>query len=119
MINIFVHGTLKRGFYNHALLENSEFFCEATTRDKYPMLNNEEYFPYLINEKGICHNIKGEVFKVNEETFSKLDILEGYPDFYTRETIKVISYGISISAIAYFVNKNIDYSELKLLEEFI
>lgn len=119
MINVFVYGTLKRGFYNHALLENSEFIAEVITKEKYPMVNFEEYFPYLINEVGVGHKIKGELFKVDDETFAKLDILEGYPDLYTRENIKVISYGIEISAIAYFVKEKIDYDDFELLEEFI
>lgn len=119
MVNVFVYGTLKRGFYNHALLEKSEFIAEVTTKEKYPMVNVEEYFPYLINEIGVGHKIKGELFKVDYETFAKLDILEGYPDLYTRENIKVISYSIEISAIAYFVKEKIDYDDFELLEEFI
>lgn len=118
MINVFVYGTLKRGFYNHTLLENSEFIAKVITKEKYPMLNAEEYFPYLINKMGIGHNIKGELFKIDDETFAKLDMLEGYPDLYTRENIKVISYGIEMSAIAYFVKEKIDYDDFDLLEEF-
>ncbi len=115
---VFVYGTLKRGFYNHILLENSEFIGDVVTKNKYPMVNVEEHFPYLINDIGIGHNIIGELFKINDETFTKLDILEGYPDLYTRETIKVISFGIEISAIAYFVKETIEYTNLELMEEY-
>ena len=118
MINVFVYGTLKREFYNHTLLENSEFIGEVVTKEKYPMVNVEEYFPYLINEVGVGHNIKGELFKIDDETFAKLDILEGYPDLYARENIKVISYGIEMSAITYFVKEKIAYDGFELLEEF-
>lgn len=115
---VFVYGSLKRGYHNHELLQNSEFICEAISKEKYPMVNIEELFPYLINEKGIGHNIKGEVFKIDEETLILLDILEGYPDFYTRETIKVVNMGIQMSAIVYFVNEDIEYKDLELLKEF-
>lgn len=118
MTNIFVYGSLKRGFHNHFLLEDSEFIGEVITKDKYPMVNVEEHFPYLINAKGIGYNIKGELFKVDDETFANLDILEGYPDLYTRETIKVLSYGIEISAITYFVVEEIDFSNLEFIEEY-
>ena len=56
---LFVYGTLKNGFHNHHLLEDGEFVCDATTKHKYPMVNVEEYSPYLIDAKGDGHYIEG------------------------------------------------------------
>lgn len=49
---IFVYGSLKEGYHNHYLLENAEFICEAITKEKYPMVNIEGDFPYLLNKQG-------------------------------------------------------------------
>lgn len=35
-----------------------------------------------------------------------LDILEGYPELYTRKKIAVNSLGITLQTITYFVNEN-------------
>ena len=118
MINIFVYGTLKRGFYNNDLLKSSLFIADAITKEKYPMVNVESFFPYLINDKGHGTHVKGELFKTDVKTLENIDELEGYPDLYTREFITIISLGIEISAIVYFVKDVINYSNLELLEEF-
>ena len=115
---IFVYGTLKQGFHNHSLLEDAEFICEATTKEKYPMVNIEEYFPYLLNKKGVGHYIKGEVYRMDDAILLLLDILEGYPEHYTRETIEVLSKGSTLKALVYFLNEELDYSSLELLESF-
>jgi len=115
---LFVYGTLKNGFHNHHLLEDAEFICSAATKQKYPMVNIEEYFPYLIDAEGIGHHVEGEVYKIDEEILAMLDILEGYPNLYNRHKIRVKSLGIELQAITYFVNEKIDYQNLELLESF-
>jgi len=115
---LFVYGTLKNGFHNHQLLEDAEFICSATTKEKYPLVNIEGYFPYLINDKGVGHCVEGEVYKIDEEILAMLDILEGYPDLYNRHKIRVKSLGIELQAITYFVNEKIEYQNLELLESF-
>jgi len=115
---LFVYGTLKNGFHNHQLLEDAEFICSATTKQKYPMVNIEEYFPYLIDEEGEGCHVEGEVYKIDEKILAILDILEGYPDLYNRHKITVKSLGIELQAITYFVNEKIDYQNLELLESF-
>ncbi len=115
---IFVYGTLKQGFHNHYLLEDAEFICEATTKEKYPMVNTEEYFPYLLNKKGIGHNIQGEVYRIDDAILAVLDVLEGYPEHYIREHIKVFSKGIEFNTLVYFLAEELDYEHLELLESF-
>jgi len=115
---IFVYGTLKQGFHNHYLLEDAEFICEATTKEKYPMVKTKGHFPYLLNKKGVGHNIQGEVYRINDTTLMMLDILEGYPEHYTREFMEVLSKGITLKALVYFLNEELDYSSLEQLESF-
>ena len=117
-MNIFVYGTLKKDFHNHHYLEDAEFICGATTKEKYPMVNVEEYFPYLINKKGIGYHIKGELYKIDEAVLSMLDILEGYPELFMREKIPITSFGIEVDATVYFVKEKIYYQDIELLEEF-
>ena len=82
------------------------------------MVNTEEYFPYLLNIKGLGHNIQGEVYRIDDVILAMLDVLEGYPEHYTRETIKVLSKGIELNTLVYFLNEELDYSSLELLESF-
>ncbi len=116
---VFVYGTLKRGFYNHGFLSSSVFVGVAATKDKYPMINVEEYFPYLINDKNKGNYVKGEIFEINGETLLKLDVLEGYPSLYNRENIELKMDTHTVEATVYFLNRKIDYSYYELLEEFI
>jgi gamma-glutamylaminecyclotransferase len=115
---LFVYGTLKQGFHNHYLLEDAEFVCKAVTKERYPMVNTEEYFPYLIDEKGNGYNIEGEVYRIDEQILAMLDILEGYPEHYNRKEIKVVSLEIEVIAIVYFLNEKIDYQDKELLKLF-
>ena len=115
---IFVYGTLKKGFHNHYLLEDAEFICKATTKKKYPMVNTEEDFPYLLNKQGIGCNIQGEVYRIDDDILAMLDILEGYPEHYTREMIQVLSRGIELNTLVYFLNEELDYNSYELLESF-
>ena len=84
MFNVFVYGTLKHGHSNSVVMENSqaEFLGEDETEPKFTMYSNGA-FPAVI-EKGETP-IKGEVYRVKD--MSRLDSLEGYPDFYNRKLI--------------------------------
>ena len=84
---VFVYGTLKEGYGNHYLLEKSIKVSKATTMDKYGMY--ESGIPYVIKSENTTQ-IKGEVYLVDTQTFSNLDILEGHPIAYRREKIKVL-----------------------------
>lgn len=102
---VFVYGTLKRGFGNYErILENSSTFLgEYTSKEKYSMLNFGPFPGVLLNGKG---KIKGEVFEVDNNTFKRLDELEGYPHFYNRLEIDTI-YG---KAWMYYVSRDDEYT---------
>lgn len=86
--NVFVYGTLKRGRHNHRLLEQyTGEGLNAVTLNNFDMCQSG--FPIIRhNQEGNC--IRGEVYKVDENTLSRLDGLEGHPDFYCREEQSVI-----------------------------
>jgi gamma-glutamylcyclotransferase (GGCT)/AIG2-like uncharacterized protein YtfP len=95
---IFVYGTLRRGFWNHHLLKDSEFIGEGITKEKYSLYADE--IPYVVKEP--LTQIKGELYIVDDETLERLDLLEGHPSFYTRELVDVIVDNKIYKAWIYF-----------------
>ena len=114
---IFTYGTLKRGFVNNYFLDDAIFISTAITVEKYqmyPSIGNA--YPFLIKSEK-KYQIKGEVFKTNsKELLKNLDYLEGYPDLYLKEYIKVsLEDGNVVDALVYFKNEEnnldaVDYS---------
>jgi gamma-glutamylcyclotransferase (GGCT)/AIG2-like uncharacterized protein YtfP len=86
---VFVYGTLKFGFSNSGFLLDSEIIGRAETKRRYSLY--EWDLPYLIKEPN--HKVKGEVYKINKQTLSYLDSLEGHPYLYERQKIKVTLNG--------------------------
>ena len=99
---VFVYGTLRRSLEWHHILSNSNFLGEAKTKDKYALYADD--IPYVIQNEAIS-NIIGEVYEVNESTLSRLDNLEGHPDWYCRKEINVTIEEKEISAWIYFFPK--------------
>lgn len=88
MQKVFVYGSLKRGFHNHHFLENSEFLGEIDIVGPFAMANLGS-FPGLFLVKDRYNIVSGELYKVDEETFKRLDRLEGWPNFYDRVQIRL------------------------------
>lgn len=91
MHNVFVYGTLKRGFPNFdAHMQTAEFVGAARTVTAYPLVIGGSWrTPYLIDEPGNGHRVAGEIFAVDGQTLALLDQLEGldHPKGYHRTTI--------------------------------
>ena len=92
--NVFVYGTLKRGLYNHRLLErgNARFMGEVRTkRAQHVMLLADAGYPYLVKSTtDDARVIDGELYSVDDDTLTLLDELEEVSTgMYTRETIEV------------------------------
>lgn len=82
---VFVYGTLKQGGSNHHLLESSEFVEYSYVDDMVAI--NTPGFPYAIDKDG--GHLLGELYRVDEATFRRLDMLEGYPRHYERKEVDV------------------------------
>jgi gamma-glutamylaminecyclotransferase len=97
-----VYGTLKKGhgnYYNY--LSDSKHLGSGHTTDKYPLII--QGLPYLVDKKGIGHNVEVDVFKVSAEVLSSLDKLEGHPTWYERKQRLIkMENGNSILAWIYF-----------------
>ena len=115
---VFVYGTLKRGFSNHYFLEDAKFIAQATTKDKFPMVNIIKAYPYIINDAGNGHNIEGELYKIDASILAKLDMLEGYPEHYDRQKVTILAENKEYRGILYFIKKKINYTNLELLKKF-
>lgn len=104
---IFVYGTLKVGFVNNYLLSKSLFKGEGTTVNKFGMfLSSCGAYPFVIESQ---ENIKipGQLFEITKETEKQLDILEGYPSYYTKKKIDVKTLDNKIvQATMYIKNEN-------------
>jgi gamma-glutamylaminecyclotransferase len=90
---VFVYGTLKRGFTNHArFLGSATWTGNYQTVRSFPLvLNGERCSPCLIDAPGSGRPVRGEVFEVDAATLAALDRLERTtaPDGYHRRLIEV------------------------------
>lgn len=82
-MKVAVYGTLRKGFWNHRLLENSKFIGKTKTEPVFTMYGHG--VPWIVN--GGNTEITVEVYEIDEETFQSLDFLEGYPVYYNRQLI--------------------------------
>lgn len=74
-IKVFVYGTLKKGFGNHSLLNNSKWITDAFIKGSLFSIEHVDYPAFL--DVG-DFDIYGEVYEVNQRTLAQLDDLEGY-----------------------------------------
>ncbi len=118
---IFVYGTLRQNYHNHAYLDTANFLGEAKTQDKFVMHFNGS-IPFVSESQSISQ-IVGEVYEVDESTLARLDELEGcYPisnnpirfdskSWYTRKQVAIqfSDWDKVISVWMYFNEKEIHH----------
>jgi gamma-glutamylcyclotransferase (GGCT)/AIG2-like uncharacterized protein YtfP len=83
--NVFVYGTLMKGFsnYKHYLEGRSNVkFLGMAKVEGYSMYH-VSYFPGIVPDKG--ESILGEVYQVDEKLLRQLDILEAEGHMYIRQ----------------------------------
>jgi len=108
---LFVYGSLKKGFKNEHILQDYTFLSTCSTLEKYEMYPTSCYsFPCLfISDREIGKNVKGELYKVNNELLKILDIFEGVNSgFYSREKISVTVHNNTLMAFCYVTNTTDD-----------
>lgn len=89
---VFVYGTLKNGESNHAVMGDKRLLKGHARAHGFVMVDLGN-FPGAVKVPNGGWHIYGEVYEVNDETFKRLDALEGYPRFYNREVIDLDYYG--------------------------
>ncbi len=77
-----VYGSLKRGFYNHRLLERSRFMATGTVAGF--TMYSLGAFPMIVEGTG---SVAVELYEVDRQTLAALDRLEGFPSFYQRQIV--------------------------------
>lgn len=99
-----VYGTLKAGRGNHSLLADSYALGEGATTEKYPLIQSG--IPYLVSDTGVGHHVTVEVYRVTRDTLSRLDGLEGHPNWYVRRKLNVrLDKGGTVTAWVYVIPK--------------
>lgn len=87
---VFVYGTLMQKADSIRSLNkfgpDAEFVSDTmTSSDSFDMLDLG-HFPGVI-DKMSGNRVAGELWRVTHRVFQELDVIEGYPDFYTRKMI--------------------------------
>ena len=97
---VLVYGTLKRHHSNHHLLQHSKYLGTGRTVDTYGLYISG--IPFVIKHEKISH-IYGELYSINNHILARLDLLEGHPDCYKREQVKISAdNGQIVTAWLYF-----------------
>ena len=94
MHQIFVFGTLKEGFPNYNINKGIRLKGDYLTKNRYPLyVVGERFAPWLIIDKGNGHNVRGQVFTIDDATLADMDKLERITEVngYRRMELTVIS----------------------------
>lgn len=96
LVNVFVYGTLKRGQPNNYWMTDAtagspaKFLATGKMVREYPLVIATRYnVPFLLDQPGTGKIVQGEVFSVDADKLAHLDVLEEYPDFYTRKVLDI------------------------------
>jgi gamma-glutamylcyclotransferase (GGCT)/AIG2-like uncharacterized protein YtfP len=85
-VMVFVYGTLLQGEPNHDFLASARLIRAARTEPSFELVSLGP-FPAMV--PGGKAAVVGEIYEVDDETLAALDRLEGHPDFYHREWIRL------------------------------
>jgi gamma-glutamylcyclotransferase (GGCT)/AIG2-like uncharacterized protein YtfP len=95
---VFVYGTLKQGFGNHAnFLRDATFLGDGRSVTRWRMCDGG--FPIVL--PGDHGHVVGEVYAVDDPTLARLDRLESNGHMYQREVITVAVAAGEIEAWMY------------------
>lgn len=103
-MKVFVYGTLKRGYWNHRLLEKSKFVGEGTISG-YELYDLGSYPGIIPGEKK--DEVDGELYEIDNETLIRLDRLEGEGFLYLRKEVEVDINGHMEKVLIYVYNRKV------------
>jgi gamma-glutamylcyclotransferase (GGCT)/AIG2-like uncharacterized protein YtfP len=84
-VDVFVYGTLMKGFGNHFFLQNDVFLGYGETKPEYT-LYDLGHFPAMVD--GGETSVKGEIYEADPRTVEWMDKLEGVEDgLYEKKEI--------------------------------
>ena len=87
---VFVYGTLMQKAGSIRSLDKfgteAEFVSDTVTSSRQFDMLNLGHFPGVIDSAS-GNRVAGELWRVTNRVFSELDLIEGYPDFYTRKMV--------------------------------
>lgn len=96
LVNVFVYGTLKRGQPNHYWMTDTTAGAPAQLvgagrmLQVFPLVIATRYnVPFLLDKPGTGKIVQGEVYSVDADKLKHLDVLEQYPEFYTRQILDI------------------------------
>lgn len=96
---VFVYGSLRGGNRLGSVMSLADnFLGEFKTKPKYTMYSLN-VFP-AITKSGNTR-IVGEVYEINQSLESRLDMIEGVPNFYYKDSIEI--EGLNKPVYAYFM----------------
>lgn len=81
--NVFVYGTLRKGYYNHVVLKRNDAVFLSNDHVKGERVDLGS-FPALTEGLGL---VDGEIYAVNDAGLEDMDWLEGHPHFYERREV--------------------------------
>lgn len=115
MTKVAVYGSLRSGMGNHRLLAHIADFAEGETVSEFKMYSLGG-FPAIVAQRG--SKIKVEVYEVDDDTFARLDMLEGYPSFYNRQQVDILlEDGTIDNAWIYFIEDDSHYVSHEVVED--
>ncbi|HLN30712.1 MAG TPA: gamma-glutamylcyclotransferase family protein [Gemmataceae bacterium] len=97
---LFVYGTLKRGFSNHAMLAGQEFVGAARTLPRYRLLDHGPH-PCLVEAVQAGRSIRGEIWNVDAATLDRLDEFEEVDHLFSRREIALVDTSTTVYAYFY------------------
>lgn len=100
--NIFVYGSLKRGYALHHLIAEQQFLGPAVTEDRYALYDCGDY-PGIVKAKFNGVAIRGELYRVRLQCLRQLHEVEGVNEgLYCHEIIKLQKPFSNLQCTAYF-----------------
>lgn len=102
MQRLFVYGTLKKGFALHQHLVNHKAKFLGAARLQKAQLINLGWFPGVIDGDA---EVQGELYEVSADNMKTLDIIEGNPTVFKRETRTVHMGDVGIESEVYIYQR--------------